>query len=85
MVDPETPGVLVTYSALRVGSRSSARDWWTTASRRRDAPPAITSLLGGRTRVEVTRDEAVHALAWASGIAGWPEAGPTPVFLHEPA
>jgi hypothetical protein len=79
------PGVLVTYSALRVNSQSSARGWWTAASGRRDAPPAITSLLGGRTRVEVTRDEAAHALTWAAGIAGWPTAGPTPVFLHEPA
>ena len=75
----------VTYSALRVNSRSPALVWWTAASQRRDAPPAITSLLGGRTRVEVTRDEAVQALAWAAGIAGWPAAGPEPVFVHEPA
>jgi hypothetical protein len=75
----------VTYSALRVSSRSSAHGWWTAASRRHDAPPAITSLLRGRRRVEVTSDEAVHALAWASGITGWPAADPKPVFLHEPA
>jgi hypothetical protein len=82
MSNPETP---VTYSALRVSSRSSARVWWTAAARRQDTPHAIASLLGGRKRVEVTRDEAVHALAWAAGISGWPAAGPTPVFLHEPA
>ena len=84
MNDRDTPDLLVTYSALRVSSRSSARAWWTAASRRQDAPPAIVSLLGGRTRVEVTRDEAAHALAWAAGIAGWPASGPEPVFLHEP-
>jgi hypothetical protein len=74
-----------TYSVLRVRSRASAPAWWSAASERRDAPVAIASLLGGRTRVEVTRDEAVRALAWAAGIAGWAAADPKPVFLHEPA
>jgi hypothetical protein len=75
----------VTYSALRVSARASAGDWWTAAAGRRDAPPAIASLLGGRARVEVTRDEAHGALAWAAEIAGWSTADPKPFFIHEPA
>jgi hypothetical protein len=76
---------LVTYSVLRVDSRATAPLWWRAASQRRDAPAAITALLGGRTRVEVTREEAVQALAWAAAIADWPTADPKPVFVHEPA
>jgi hypothetical protein len=75
----------VTYSVLRVDPRATAPLWWSAASQRRDAPAAITALLGGRTRVEVTREEAVQALAWAAAIGGWPPADPKPVFVHEPA
>jgi hypothetical protein len=73
-----------TYSALRVRSRASAPAWWRAASERQDAPAAIASLLGGRTRVEVTTDEGLRALEWAAGVAGWAGADPKPVFLHEP-
>ena len=74
----------VTYAVLRVHGHPSAGAWWTAASQRRDAPAAIAPLLAGRSRVEVTREEAVRALAWAAGIAGWAAAEPKPVFLHEP-
>jgi hypothetical protein len=70
---------------LRVDSRATAPLWWRTPSQRRDAPTAITALLGGGTRVEITREEAVQALAWAAAIAGWPTADPKPVVRHEPA
>jgi hypothetical protein len=73
-----------TYMALRVDSGAPADLWWTAASQRHDAPAAIAALLGGRTRVEVTREEADRALAWAAGIAGWAASEPKPVFLHEP-
>jgi hypothetical protein len=73
-----------TYVALRVEIGAPADPWWTAASQRRDAPAAIAALLGGRTRVEVTRDEADSALAWAAGIAGWTVAERKPVFLYEP-
>jgi hypothetical protein len=74
-----------TYVALRVESDASADLWWAAASQRHDAPAAIAALLGGRTRVEVTRDEAQRALAWAAGIGGWAGAERKPVFVYEPA
>jgi hypothetical protein len=74
----------VTYAALRVHGHASGHAWWTAASQRRDVPAAIAPLLAGRMRVEVTRDEAVRALAWAAGVAGWAAAEPKPVFVHEP-
>jgi hypothetical protein len=74
-----------TYAALRIDSGASTGIWWTAASQRHDAPAAIAALLGGRTRVEVTHEEAQSALAWAAGIAGWAGADRKPVFLYEPA
>jgi hypothetical protein len=73
-----------TYVALRVDSAAHAELWWTAASLRHDAPAAMAALLGGRMRVEVTREEADRALAWAAAVAGWAGSEPKPVFLHEP-
>jgi hypothetical protein len=76
---------MTTYAALRADRRDSDATWWNAASRRRDAPRAIAALVGGRSRVEVTRDEGQRALAWAAEISGWPTAERKPVYLHEPA
>ena len=59
------------YCALRVAPGASADAWWSAASARHDAPPAIAALLAGRTRVELSHDEAMQALAWASTVDGW--------------
>jgi hypothetical protein len=72
------------YCALRVSLQSTAPDWWSAASGRHDAPPVISALLRGRNRVELTRDEAADALAWAGSIAGWAAAEPKPLFMHVP-
>jgi hypothetical protein len=72
------------YCALRVSLHSTASDWWSAASDRRDAPQAIGALLRGRNRVELTREEATDALAWAGSIAGWAAAEPKPLFMHVP-
>ena len=72
------------YYALRVSPQSTAPEWWSAASGRRDAPPGIGALLRGRNRVELTRDEAAHALAWAGSITGWAAAEPKPLFMHVP-
>ena len=45
-------------------------------------PGAISVLLAGRARVEVSRDEAVRALEWASRVDGWAEAKTKPLCLY---
>jgi hypothetical protein len=72
------------YIALRIAPRASAPAWWEAAGQRRDAPAPVTALLRGRSRVEVTADEAASALAWAGALAGWPAAEPKPLYVHEP-
>jgi hypothetical protein len=42
----------------------------------------VLALLRGRTRVEVSVDEAAGALDWASGLDGWADADPKPLFLY---
>jgi hypothetical protein len=72
------------YCALR--RRTTAAAWWSAARQRRDeAPAALLALLAGRTRVEVTGDEAAAALAWAQTVDGWSAAEPKPIFVHDPA
>ncbi len=74
------------YYALRRCSGAAADAWWVSASRRRDAPPAMLALLAGRTRVEAGPDEAVESLAWAERIGGWTPDGARPlaVYPHDP-
>jgi hypothetical protein len=56
--------------------------WLAAARKRRNAPPAIVALIGGRNRVEVTVEEAEHALAWAASTDGWSGMDPKPLFVH---
>jgi len=70
------------YYALRVSPRSEVDGWWSAVRRRPDAPRAITALLAGRSRVEVSREEATHALAWAEGVDGWAAADPKPLVVY---
>jgi hypothetical protein len=72
----------VSYFALRVDPRADADIWWSAVRRRTDAPPAIAALLGGRARVELTREEAGHAMAWAGGIDGWPDTDSKPLIVY---
>jgi hypothetical protein len=80
--------VLVSVDALgavlRIRSEALASAWWDAVSRRPDAPPAIHALLTGRQRVEVTTQEAAHALTWARTVDGWAAADPKPLFVHHP-
>ena len=73
------------YSVLRVCPQATASVWWAAVSRLRDAPAAIAALARGRSRVELTSDDAVAALAWAGAIEGWSTAEPKPVFVHRAA
>ena len=71
------------YYALRVCSRADAPRWWASA---RDAaaaaPPAIAAILAGRSRVEVSAEEAVDALAWARELPGWDDDILAPVWAY---
>jgi hypothetical protein len=46
------------------------------------APPAIRSLLEGRSRVEVTAADASAALAWARTVDGWDDDALPPVWVY---
>ena len=72
------------YYALRVCPRADADAWWSAVRRRDDVPHAVAALLGGRARIELTREEAGHALAWAGGIEGWPSTDAKPLFVYPP-
>jgi len=72
------------YVAVRVVSRATPAAWWASARKTRDKPPAITALLNGRDRVEVTPGDAAATIAWARGLVGWTEADPKPIALHSP-
>ena len=73
------------YYALRVHPRSLAAEWWAAAhARSAEAPPAVRALLGGRTRVELSAEEAVRAIHWAAQLAGWDANGIRPLLVYPP-
>jgi hypothetical protein len=69
---------------LRVRPAASEGDWWRAARGRHDVPAPIGALLRGRTRVEVTPDEASEAITWAERLDGWNTTTRTPLFIHQP-
>ena len=72
----------MSYTALRTVSGSDASTWWSAARDSDGAPPAVAALLSGRTRIEVTREEARAAIAWAATLPGWTDADPRPLLVH---
>ena len=72
------------YVALRVVNRAGSRAWWASARTTNHKPAAMVALLNGRDRVEVTAADAAATLAWASRVAGWPEAEAKPIIVHAP-
>lgn len=74
-----------TYYALRVCPVAPAPDWWAAArARSADAPSPVRALLAGRTRVELSAEEAERAIHWASRLSGWGEDGAHPLVVHPP-
>jgi len=74
------------YHALRVCDTASAVEWWAQAHERsRSAPAPIRALLAGRTRIELTAEEAVRAIEWASRLPGWSLDGQPPLIVHSPS
>ena len=84
MSDLEPEDARSRYAVLRICPRATAPEWWSAALKRHDMPAAITALMRGRTRVEVTAAEATLAIAWAGGIPGWATAEPKPA-VHSSA
>jgi hypothetical protein len=73
------------YYALRVHPRSLSADWWAAAHlRSAEAPPAVKALLAGRTRVELSAEEAVRAIHWAAQLSGWDANGIRPLVVYPP-
>jgi hypothetical protein len=70
------------YLALRVCPRVDADVWWSAVRRRDDVPHVIAALLGGRARIELSRAEARHALAWAGTVEGWADSDTKPLFVY---
>jgi hypothetical protein len=70
------------YVALRVRAHAQASPWWESALRAaHTAPPAMRSILAGRSRVELSPSEASEAIAWACGLEGW-DYGLAPVYVY---
>ena len=78
----ETSSEYHAFYALRVCPKATADAWWSAVRVRHDVPPAIVALMRGRTRVELTRDEAGEAMAWAGGLDGWADAQPKPLHVY---
>jgi hypothetical protein len=73
-----------TYYALRVRPEAVTPEWWAAAlAAGPEAPRPVRAVLAGRTRVELTADEAVLAIHWASRLTGWDEnGGLKPLFVY---
>jgi hypothetical protein len=70
------------HTTLRVNPDAAAGGWWAAVRRRPDVPPAISDLLTGRRRVELTPSEAAQVMTWAGSVEGWDAAVPKPLFIH---
>jgi len=82
MTEPSTNPA---YYALRVSTTAIAPEWWAAAHEHgRRAPLPVRALLGGRTRVELTAEEAVLAIHWASRLSGWGDDGQHPLVVYPP-
>jgi hypothetical protein len=73
------------FYALRVCPDAPASAWWRTAlENSHSAPRPVQAILGGRTRVELTAEEAVVAIHWAAQQSGWEDHGEHPLFVYPP-
>jgi hypothetical protein len=82
-IDVVTADSSPTYFAIRVCPSAVAPAWWAAAREAAaGAPPAIRSILAGRSRVEVTADEASDALAWARRLDGWNDDELAPLWVY---
>jgi hypothetical protein len=74
------------YLALRTCTRAESPEWWVSARKAANsAPPAVRAILAGRTRVEVSAEEAIAALKWARSVQGWDPDALAPVWIYPAA
>jgi hypothetical protein len=86
MTAPTKPTKPPPYYALRVCPLAEAPQWWAAARVAADgAPHAIQAILAGRTRVEVSAEEATAALAFAQTLEGWDPERLAPVWVYPAA
>ena len=78
----ETSSEYHAFYALRVCPKATADAWLSAVRGRHDVPPGIMALVGGRTRVELTPDEAGEAMAWAGRQEGRADAEPKPLHVY---
>jgi hypothetical protein len=69
------------YYALRRRPGVIADAWFSAIRWRADVPDALSAIVAGRGRVELTHDEAVEALEWAERVDG---ADVLTVYPHDP-
>lgn len=72
----------LSYLVLRPAHNAETDDWWAAARRSADAPSAVTALMRGRSRIELSGDEADATLSWAAGLDGWADAESKPLVLY---
>lgn len=70
------------YLVLRPAHNAETDGWWAAARRSADTPSAVTALLRGRSRIELSADEADATLSWAAGLDGWADAEPKPLVVY---
>ena len=71
------------YFALRVCPRADSLEWGLSARRAvHGAPPAMRAILAGRSRVELSADEAGAGLRRARRLAGWGTDALAPVWIY---
>jgi hypothetical protein len=74
--------VEMSYLVLRPAHSAETDGWWAAARRRADAPAAVAALMRGRSRIELSADEADATLLWAAALDGWADAEPKPLVLY---
>ena len=72
-----------THYVLRLGGEAEATAWWASAILEvASAPPAVRALLSGRSRIEVSAEEAHAVLAWARALDGWDDGAGAPLAAY---
>lgn len=68
---------------LRAAGKAEETRWWASAIQAHaSAPPAVRAILTGRSRVEVSAEEAEAVLVWASALDGWDESATAPLSTY---
>jgi len=73
----------MTRYVLRAGGQAEDTRWWSSAIQAlASAPPAVRAILSGRSRVEVSAEEAQAVLEWARALDGWDDDATAPLSSY---